>query len=259
MLLANFLVAEKLAVEMGPKALLRRHPRPIEDGLNRIAKAAEFNGIPLDPTSSHSLHRSLQQIREEFGQDTVDVVQVLLTSPMKVAEYFCVDQSPETFWRHYALSIPYYTHFTSPIRRYADVIVHRLLTAALSGDSVATSTKALTHIAQVCNEKRLKSKSAQEQSDAVFLCVYLRDNPREFVEGLVIGVGAKSFTVYVKEFGLEQRLFLSDLNCTGEFNKEEQVLTIEQTKISFMSLLKLRVSVTDTVPISLSFEIVHSK
>lgn len=49
-----------------------------------------------------------------------------------MALYFCTGVlEDETLFRHYALNVPFYTHFTSPIRRYADIIVHRLLSASL--------------------------------------------------------------------------------------------------------------------------------
>ena len=51
---------------------------------------------------------------------------------MKQAEYFAASVRTPDQWRHYALAIPYYTHFTSPIRRYADVVVHRLLQETIS-------------------------------------------------------------------------------------------------------------------------------
>lgn len=47
------------------------------------------------------------------------------------AQYFCSGEYPQEDWHHYGLAAPVYTHFTSPIRRYADVCVHRLLGAAI--------------------------------------------------------------------------------------------------------------------------------
>lgn len=54
--------------------------------------------------------------------------------PFQMALYFCTGVlDDETLFHHYALNVPFYTHFTSPIRRYADVVVHRLLSASLGG------------------------------------------------------------------------------------------------------------------------------
>jgi exoribonuclease R len=55
----------------------------------------------------------------------------LMLKPIPTAEYFIVGEEKSESWRHYALSIPYYTHFTSPIRRYTDITVHRLLLEGL--------------------------------------------------------------------------------------------------------------------------------
>jgi hypothetical protein len=56
----------------------------------------------------------------------------MLTKPMQQANYFCTGDQPEDNWGHYALSMPRYTHFTSPIRRYPDLMVHRLLQQAIN-------------------------------------------------------------------------------------------------------------------------------
>lgn len=61
------------------------------------------------------------------------VLNHLFAKPMKRATYFCAANAPsEEHYHHYALHVPLYTHFTSPIRRYADIMVHRLLAASLS-------------------------------------------------------------------------------------------------------------------------------
>lgn len=60
------------------------------------------------------------------------VLNHLFAKPMKRANYFCAaNEENEEVYHHYALHVPCYTHFTSPIRRYADIMVHRLLAASL--------------------------------------------------------------------------------------------------------------------------------
>ena len=84
---------------------------------------------------------------------------------MNQAAYFACASSPPAAWKHYALAIPYYTHFTSPIRRYADCIVHRVLEEILlsenAEESFPRSFDEMNSIAQHCNEKKTASRKAQ--------------------------------------------------------------------------------------------------
>lgn len=99
------------------------------------------------------------------------VCTVMATIPMQNAEYVAAGAAES--WRHYALNIPIYTHFTSPIRRYADIMVHRILTATLENAVDQTyEVDAIAKIADHCNEKRLSAKNAQERSDEVCSLLY---------------------------------------------------------------------------------------
>ena len=84
----------------------------------------------MDASSAAALHRSLARLRESH-RDGYEIVQLLATLPMQLARYFSTGAQDRDTWGHYALAAPRYTHFTSPIRRYPDVLVHRQVAAAL--------------------------------------------------------------------------------------------------------------------------------
>ncbi len=86
----------------------------------------------INSDSSLTMQTSLNVYKPESKTDSQDVrgrYQVLMSifsKPMETAKYFCAGvEADEAKYAHYALSVPLYTHFTSPIRRYPDILVHR--------------------------------------------------------------------------------------------------------------------------------------
>lgn len=127
MLLANMTVAKRIYEDHPNLAFLRCHPPPSRFMLQQLAKTLKPMGIDLDVTSSGNLYKSLMKY---VGPDNTDkgkalVLNMLCAKPMTRAKYFCAAGYHDDEFRHYALNIPLYTHFTSPIRRYADIMVHR--------------------------------------------------------------------------------------------------------------------------------------
>lgn len=138
MLLANMTAAEIISRAYPGSALLRRHPEPNMRKLRELEIFCTKHGLELDTTSSGSFHRSLEKIKERLKDDSVlyDIFINYATKPMQLAKYFCTGDLSvgEDDWGHYALAVPLYTHFTSPLRRYPDILVHRTLTAALEAE-----------------------------------------------------------------------------------------------------------------------------
>jgi len=181
MLLANYLVAQRLITHAHGRALLRNHSPPLELGMQQVVDVSrESYGFEIDTTNSNSLQSSLSRLSRECNDPlVVQCVTESLMTPMRPAEYIAAGELDAVEWQHFALNIPYYTHFTSPIRRYPDVIVHRLLQATLDDnvDDYPLNQNEINTQAGHCNDMRMNAKKAQERSDRVFLSLYLKENP----------------------------------------------------------------------------------
>jgi exoribonuclease R len=121
----------------------------------------------------------------EIKQCIKDVLNYELIFLLEQAEYFIAGDSQPSEWLHYALNMPIYTHFTSPIRRYPDIIVHRqlisIIEAQKSGKPVAAAPAASTKLNQLihrCNMNKTRAKKVSSGCEKVqnqplrFLCAY---------------------------------------------------------------------------------------
>ncbi|GKY90395.1 hypothetical protein MPSEU_000013500 [Mayamaea pseudoterrestris] len=215
MLLANFLVAQRLITHTGDLALLRCHSDPSADGLDDVVEIAKTTmDFDIDTSSSQTLHDSLIRFSRTCDELLLQCFTNLLMTPMQPAEYFAAGSKPSEEWRHYALNIPYYTHFTSPIRRYPDVVVHRLLQASIDGaaaiERFPLDVRSLEAVCENGNEKKKASKDAQERCDRVFLSLFLHKHPKQSELGVVLSVGTTTFEVYLPSLGTRAKLFLLD-------------------------------------------------
>ena len=242
MLLANYLVAEKLVETVGRYGFLRCHPPPNPSGLESLVALGARVGYDIDISSAHALQRSLKDISASEDPVVARAITTLMMLPMTNAEYFVVDKTPSSHWKHYALAIPYYTHFTSPIRRYADIVVHRFLQHGLAMEQAEDrnsvermlkgkySLSKLHQVAEQCNTRKKSAHNAQLRSDEVFLGVYLTQNPAPHAKAVVIGVGEKSFSVLVLEYSLQARIFLDKIEWVSQelssFDEKTKTLTL---------------------------------
>ncbi|XP_053896277.1 DIS3-like exonuclease 2 isoform X2 [Malaclemys terrapin pileata] len=219
MLLANMAVAHQIYRSFPQQALLRRHPPPQTKMLNDLMEFCDQMGLEIDFSSAGALHKSLN---ETFGADSYaearkEVLTNMFSRPMQMALYFCAGVlEDETLFRHYALNVPLYTHFTSPIRRFADILVHRLLSASLgSGRPVQMRKEAIQKQADHCNDRKMASKRVQELSADLFFAIFVRECGPLESEAMVMGVLNKAFDVLVLRFGVQKRIYCNALPLTG--------------------------------------------
>ncbi|KAJ3323006.1 DIS3-like exonuclease 2 [Boothiomyces sp. JEL0866] len=266
MLLANMAVAHKISNHFPETSLLRRHPPPLEKALDQVKSQLEKEGIPLDITSAQTLNESLDAISDP----TIQFICRLMTiKGMKRASYFCTGAADINQFSHYALSVPLYTHFTSPIRRYCDLIVHRLLECCLNDLECPYDTSTIDRIATQCNLRKNASKDAQDASQHLYLCVLLSQLKGPIVEEAIIcQIGSRSFDVVVPRYGIEQRVYVEDSVDLGqavgcESLQEDRKLAIYWKKDgvhtdNMSNCLKQVVKLFDTVKVLITVDMSKS-
>eukprot|EP00192_Tetraselmis_astigmatica_P002303 CAMPEP_0117691284 /NCGR_PEP_ID=MMETSP0804-20121206/25625_1 /TAXON_ID=1074897 /ORGANISM="Tetraselmis astigmatica, Strain CCMP880" /LENGTH=998 /DNA_ID=CAMNT_0005504481 /DNA_START=114 /DNA_END=3110 /DNA_ORIENTATION=- len=239
MLLANRRVAEFISQAFPDRALLRRHPPPDPRQLQTLEESMTKMGISMDTSSSGALHASLVALRGVLEPSQVDIIIQQATKPMQLAEYFCTGTCMDCpmRWRHYALAMSHYTHFTSPIRRYPDVIVHRLVEAALAMEGGASRDDAIRQqglrgreeaqeVARRANSCKLAAKNVQDASLKVYLCVMLRAAPTIMSATLLPMGGNQYFNAYVGDLGVQVCVQVSEIHGCREadFNTQTRSL-----------------------------------
>lgn len=224
MLLANISVAEKLLEAFPDTALLRRHPTPPIEAFNGLNKALSPYNLELDPRDSKSLADSLDRAVIPGDDFFNRLVRIMTTRCMYQAQYFAAGTLEKPLYWHYGLAAPLYTHFTSPIRRYADVLVHRLLAVAIDAPGAASVGYAAdkTVLSDVCdnlNYRNRMAQQAQRSSIDLFTILFFRGKVvRE--DAYVIRLMKSSLVVLVPKYGMECVVDVSNLLDRLQFDPE---------------------------------------
>ncbi|OQR77660.1 exosome complex exonuclease RRP44-like [Tropilaelaps mercedesae] len=212
MLLANKSVAERLYRELSQCALLRRHPVPPVGNFDPLVRAAATRGFTIKVTSGKELADSLDIADEPNDSFFNTMLRMVATRCMTQAVYFCSGTIAEKEFLHYGLALPFYTHFTSPIRRYADLIVHRLLAVTVAADATYPELLDKHRVQMLCNNLNYRHKMAQyagRASVALFTQIYFRDKSIE-QEGYILFVRENALQILLPKFGMECTLYVKD-------------------------------------------------
>jgi exosome complex exonuclease DIS3/RRP44 len=217
MLLANITVGKKILRHFPTLAVLRRHPAPVKTQFESLMAAAATRGLSLNVDTSRSLQDSLDAAVDPADPYVNKVIRILCTRCMSPAQYFCSGEVAQEDWHHYGLAAPIYTHFTSPIRRYADVVVHRLLAACIGVAPLPQSLADKGNLHELCENMNRRHRAAQmagRGSVAFHTVLYFREMPTT-EDAYVLRILRGGLIVLVPRFGIEGRVSLRHLEESG--------------------------------------------
>lgn len=264
MLLANISVAKKIFQHFPEFAVLRRHPSPPPTNYDILVKAALSKGVHLEVDSAKSLAVSLDaaNIPDEPYFNTL--LRIMATRCMMQAVYFCSGMLAEEEFLHYGLATPIYTHFTSPIRRYSDIMVHRLLAVAIGALDSYPDLLNKDKTQKLCNRLNFRHKMAQYASrDSIDLhCqLFFQNKAITEEEAFVLFVRKNALQVLIPKYGLEGTVFMDKHGSGFVFNEEEPSLTVGEVTYRLFDrvLVKINVDKSSTENKFLSFSIISKK
>ncbi|XP_063160603.1 exosome complex exonuclease RRP44 [Candoia aspera] len=245
MLLANISVARKINEEFSEHALLRKHPAPPLSNYDILVKAAKAKGLEIKTDSAKALADSLDRAECASFPYLNTLLRILATRCMMQAVYFCSGMDSD--FHHYGLASPIYTHFTSPIRRYADIIVHRLLAVAIGVDDTYPDLTDKHKLADLCknlNYRHKMAQYAQRASVAFHTQLFFKNKVAVSEEAYVLFVRKNAIVVLIPKYGLEGTVFFEDKarpKAGLVYNEEIPSLTVEGT--TFCTFDKVKVSI----------------
>ncbi|RYG67410.1 RNB domain-containing ribonuclease [archaeon] len=234
MLLANITVAKKTLQHFPTLSILRRHQPPSKDQFAPLLSAAKVAGVHLDISTSLALAKSLdaaQRVNDPFFNK---LLRIMSTRCMMPAQYFCSGELSKEEWHHYGLAAPVYTHFTSPIRRYADVLVHRLLAAAIGVAPLPTANadraKQQEQSTQM-NRKHRAAQLAQRASVRLYTNIFFKDRVCEEAAH-VLNISEERIDILVPRYGFEGPIYVDDVK--QYFGLSEVVFRPERVSIDLV-------------------------
>lgn len=206
MLLANRTVAEVVA-KIKKTFVYRVHEEPNQDKIGSLRSFVANFGYKMGPTTgAKDISKSLNGLFEEAkGKPEADVIELLALRCMARAHYTTDNCG------HYGLAFAYYTHFTSPIRRYPDMMVHRLLAKYLEGGA-SQNKKYYEELCKYCSEREQIAADAERASIKYKLVEFMQDKVGYEFDGSISGLTEWGMYVEIEPTKIEGMVALRDIS-----------------------------------------------
>lgn len=258
MLAANETVAEHFNKRNFP-FIYRIHEQPKEEKMQRFFDFASALGIVVRGTKGTITPKDLQKVIENVEDKPESaVINTMLLRSMQQARY------SEDNFGHYGLAAEYYTHFTSPIRRYPDLIVHRLIRSYGQDPSEANQTyweNELPEIAEHSSKMERRAVEAEREVDAMKKAEYMMDKVGEEFEGIISSV--VKFGLFIElPNTIEGLIHINELKQDYfHFIENHLALVGERTGLTFKIGQKVRVKVIKADPEerAIDFELIDAE
>ena len=203
MLMANQATA-KFLQKNNEDFLYRNHPKPTAEKVEVTRQFLSAIGLTLEGGIEPESKDFAKVLRNAKGREDENIIKTVVLRTMKQATYTPINDG------HFGLAFEDYTHFTSPIRRYPDLLVHRAIKRVLKSKSRPPSKKMIELGAHLSMTER-RADDASRDVEQWLKCEYMRDKVGENFNGIISGVAGFGLFVELSEVFVEGMISIRDL------------------------------------------------